>query len=139
MFNWYQYSSVCYAFLEDLENIKHLGESKWFTRGWTLQELMAPRVLVDINWQNVGTKHSLLNEISLITSIPWHLLRESSPLICNVAQRMSWASTRKTTRDEDLAYCLMGLFAVNMEILYGEGLENAFLRLQSAILQRSSD
>jgi hypothetical protein len=78
-------------------------------------------------------------QISEITAIPKNVLLGSSLLHCNVAQRMSWASTRKTTREEDMAYCLMGPFDVQMPPIYGEGSEKAFLRLQEEILKRSSD
>jgi hypothetical protein len=144
MYRWYHDSAVCYAYLSDIqeiEDMKDLSQSKWFSRGWTLQELVAPRsiILFDGQWRVIGTKHFLAEQISSITSIPKNTLLGTSPFRCNVAQRMSWASTRQTTREEDMAYCLMGLFDVHMLPIYGEGLEKAFLRLQEEILKRSSD
>jgi hypothetical protein len=141
MYHWYHDSAVCYAYLADIQEVMNLATSKWFTRGWTLQELVAPRrlILFDGQWREIGTKHLLAEQISSITTIPKNTLLGSSPLYCNVAQRMSWASMRHTSREEDMAYCLMGLFDVHMLPIYGEGLEKAFLRLQEEILKRSSD
>lgn len=148
MYRWYEESAICYAYLSDLtpstsqgifEDLKHC---RWFTRGWTLQELLAPPSVLFYNkwWQEVGTKHSLQSQISTITRIPSYVLGEGfPPQNCNVAWRFSWASNRQTTRSEDAAYCLMGLFKVNMSPLYGEGADNAFLRLQEEILKRWHD
>ena len=141
MYRWYQESALCYAYLEDVESIDKLGESRWFTRGWTLQELIAPRrlVLLGTQWRELGTKKTLADELSRITGIPKRILCGISPLHCNVAERMSWAASRLTTREEDIAYSLMGLFGVHMSPIYGEGAERAFIRLQEEILKRSSD
>jgi hypothetical protein len=141
MYRWYYESAACYAYFADIQDIKDLAASKWFIRGWNLQELVAPRrmVLLDGRWREIGTKYLFAEQISEITGIPKNVLLGSSPLHCNVAQRMSWASTRQTTREEDMAYCLMGLFDVHMPPIYGEGSEKAFLRLQEEILKRSSD
>lgn len=154
MFKWYQRSEVCYAYLSDVPNADDnhhrpdspFRRSKWFTRGWTLQELLAPKRLVffDKDWKRlpwmipprqVGVPalrlDSLIEEITGIKDLKNY---ES----CSVAQKMSWASRRVTTREEDIAYCLLGLFGVNMPPLYGEG-EKAFLRLQLEILRMSDD
>ncbi|ETI26324.1 hypothetical protein G647_03101 [Cladophialophora carrionii CBS 160.54] len=141
MFKYYSHSSVCYAYLADIENQESLEKSKWFTRGWTLQELLAPRVVIffDSLWTELGTKQSFSQQISFTTGIPEEVVLSRSVQTCNVAQRMSWASQRQTTRDEDIAYCLLGLFDVHMTPIYGEGAENAFLRLQEEILRQSSD
>ena len=90
--------------------------SKWFTRGWTLQELLAPDILIffDKNWKRIGTRESLKEEVSAITGIQ----DLSNFDRASIAQRFSWASKRETTRVEDTAYCLMGLFGVNMALLY---------------------
>lgn len=113
-----------------------LKKSNWFTRGWTLQELLAPLSVVffDKDWIDVGTKASLEEKISEITGIDDFVNFEAA---C-VAQKMSWASKRKTTRVEDMAYCLLGLFNVNMPPLYGEG-EKAFTRLQLEVLKTTDD
>jgi hypothetical protein len=109
-------------------------------RGWTLQELIAPTVLVFLNreWQKIGTKSALASEITGVTGIPIHILRGGDVHSASIAQRMSWASKRKTTRTEDLAYCLMGIFDVNMPMLYGEDVK-AFARLQEEIMKTSDD
>ncbi|EAA33114.1 HET-domain-containing protein [Neurospora crassa] len=115
--------------------------SKWFTRGWTLQELIAPSdvVFCDRLWREFGTRESLSDDIAAITGIDAGLLRMERKLgDFSVAQRMSWAATRRTTRIEDEAYCLMGLFDVNLPLLYGEG-QKAFKRLQLEIMRQCYD
>ncbi|PQE07778.1 HET domain-containing protein [Rutstroemia sp. NJR-2017a BVV2] len=144
MFEWYRKAEICYAYLSDVPCIhddrkkKHSAfrNSKWFTRGWTLQELLAPRWVefFDRNWVKIGTKASLERLIQSITNIS-HLSNFDEAC---VAQKMSWASKRQTSRLEDQAYCLMGLFEVNMPLLYGEG-QKAFLRLQLEILSSTDD
>jgi len=139
MYKWYQNSRICYAYLSDfeaspdlvMENYRSFTESRWWTRGWTLQELLAPSIVefYSVNWVEVGTKLSLHEQITEITGIDEGVLCGADPLRRNVAVRMSWAARRKTTRIEDQAYCLMGLFHVNMPLLYGEG-SRAFIRLQ---------
>lgn len=147
MFKWYQEAEVCYAFLSDvptdLDNTTldiALRKSRWFTRGWTLQELIAPAhvMFFDDNWKELGTRSSLRDAISATTSIQVNVLLGYNIKKFSIAQRMSWASRRTTTRSEDTAYCLMGLFEVNMPLLYGEG-GNAFIRLQEEIIRRSDD
>ncbi|KAL5325741.1 hypothetical protein ACEPPN_006871 [Leptodophora sp. 'Broadleaf-Isolate-01'] len=113
MFQWYQDAKECFVFLSDLKSGPNVAERlktcRWFTRGWTLQELIAPKRVrfYDDNWDYV-------------------------------AKRMSWAAHRQATRVEDRAYCLLGLFDVNMPMLYGEGMR-AFGRLQEEIIKRSND
>jgi len=152
MYSWYQRSSVCYVYLSDIdclggygwflssENAAHFKTSRWFSRGWTLQELIAPaRVeFYSRNWVELGTKASLERHLEEATGIRVEVLRGASPSICSAAERMSWASKRHTTRVEDIAYSLLGIFSVNMPLLYGEG-KNAFLRLQLEILQQNED
>jgi hypothetical protein len=144
MFRWYKGAQVCYAYLSDVaaEAIPifqletEISHSKWFQRGWTLQELLTPKHLVffNKNWQSLGTKDDLEELIIDITGI-----RDIKNFMgASVAQKMSWASNRETTRIEDRAYSLFGLFAVNLPPLYGEG-QNAFLRLQLEILRTSDD
>ncbi|KAH7139758.1 hypothetical protein B0J13DRAFT_558449 [Dactylonectria estremocensis] len=113
----------------------------WFRRGWCLQELIAPREVefYASNWTELGTKWSLRQAISDTTSIPEAiLLQEKRPGDFPVAQRMSWASKRNTTREEDMAYCLLGIFDIHMPLLYGEG-SRAFIRLQEEIMRRGID
>jgi hypothetical protein len=145
MFNWYKRSEVCYAFLSDVEGPlvpqdAHFAKSVWFTRGWTLQELIAPsRVLFySKSWDELGSRTSLNQDISAITGIDVKVLEGADPSDFSIAQRMAWASNRVTTRPEDIAYSLIGLFAVNMSLLYGEE-DRAFIRLQEEIMKDSSD
>ncbi|KAJ4377743.1 hypothetical protein N0V83_000573 [Neocucurbitaria cava] len=151
MYRWYEQSKVCYAFLSDLSGDADLedalGKCRWFKRGWTLQELIAPKfvtcltilLVYDARWNKRGVKTSLASQLSTITKINESVLRKESPLshFC-VAQKLSWAALRVTTRIEDSAYCLLGLLDLNMPLLYGEG-EKAFRRLQDQIIQSSAD
>jgi hypothetical protein len=139
MYRWYRQSKVCYAFLDHTP----WTESDWFERGWTLQELLAPGDVhfLDANWELVGTRVSSAAMISERTGIDAELLRGSPSSMLSqysVAQRMAWAANRKTTRLEDRAYSLLGLFDVTMPLIYGEG-ERAFERLQEQIIQSSDD
>lgn len=112
------------------------------TRGWTLQELLAPSEIVFFSrdWVEIGKKSTLCGILSKITRIDEKILMHVKPLeSASIAKRMSWAAHRKTTRSEDIAYCLMGIFSVNMPMLYGEGGERAFLRLQEEIMKHSDD
>jgi len=150
MYLWYQESGLCYAYLADVPSSAvdrqtrtispKFSESKWFNRGWTLQELIAPSMVIflDQEWQEIGTKSSLQSIISEITGIPDTILQRADLESASVAQRMSWASKRETARVEDLAYCLMGIFGINMPLLYGEG-ERAFTRLQEELMKVSDD
>ncbi|KAI8648415.1 HET domain-containing protein [Fusarium sp. Ph1] len=148
MYRWYQQADTCYAYLSDCsyEGVSRPGstqfqESQWFTRGWTLQELIAPAevVFLSAEWREFGTRRRLCVQVSNITKIDEGVLRNPEFLdsFC-AAKKLSWAATRKTTKLEDQAYSLMGLFDVNMPLLYGEG-NKAFLRLQTEILRTSND
>ncbi|KAI0006566.1 heterokaryon incompatibility protein-domain-containing protein [Xylariaceae sp. FL0662B] len=143
MFRWYRNAAVCYAFLADVPHDlepsrleENLGKSRWFTRGWTLQELIAPAEVVfySMDWHQVGTKSQLSTCISNITLIEETYLDGANIEFASIAQRMSWAAKRQTSRDEDVAYCLLGIFDVNMPLIYGEG-PKAFQRLQKEIMQ----
>ena len=113
------------------------------TRGWTLQELLAPKKVVffSSDWRPLGTREQWENSISAITNIHPIVLQGDLEQIarCSMAQRMSWASNRITTRKEDMAYCLLGIFEVNLPLLYDEGGERAFMRLQEEIIKESDD
>jgi hypothetical protein len=144
MFRYYAESKICYAYLEGVSSSTPdacFAESKWFTRGWTLQELIAPPHVrfLSQSWLEIGTKTELATEVSRITKVDVQTLKSSHHLYqASLAQRMSWASGRTTTRKEDLAYCLLGIFDVNMPLLYGEG-SKAFIRLQKEIMKGSTD
>lgn len=115
MYRWDQQAEICFASLSDVVSAYDLAGSVWFTRGWTLQELIAPATVKFYNyhWQFIGTKHGLQKQIGATAGIPLRASRGASPGTCSVARRMSWASHRTTRRKEDIAYCLMGLFDVN--------------------------
>ncbi|KAK7219819.1 hypothetical protein V2G26_007822 [Clonostachys chloroleuca] len=153
MYRWYAEADVCYAYLADVppagtEDIFQQGskfrQSRWFTRGWTLQELIAsPNVeFLASDWTYLGAKTGDLDFTKLlvdITGIQLEVLtREMSPQDVSVAARMHWAADRQTSRIEDIAYCLLGIFDVNMPLLYGEG-KRSFIRLQEAILAKEDD
>lgn len=156
MYTWYEGAQICYAYLEDvsvptasletplvLKGYEDLEfqKSNWFTRGWTLQELIAPGKVVFYGkeWNYLGTKKERASQISGFTRIPEKVLKEPLELeYCSVARRMSWAAGRQTTRVEDIAYCLIGLFDVHIPLLYGEGTQ-AFIRLQEEIIRTSDD
>jgi len=154
MYGWYEGSIVCYAYLEDVElalsthapedpakKDKAIRESRWFNRGWTLQELIAPTKVYffDSQWRSLGSKEELSPLLSSITTIPEDVLAQSrNRRACSVARKMTWAANRQTTRIEDVAYSLLGIFDVNMPLLYGEG-RKAFIRLQEEILKETDD
>ncbi|KAI1371065.1 HET-domain-containing protein [Hypoxylon crocopeplum] len=149
MYNWYKGSSVCYAYLadvpylgkEDDDPLRLFRQSKWFRRGWTLQELIGPRRLVFYSntWREIGDRSQLASSISAITGIEASLLQGRADLHrVSIAKKMSWAARRATTRVEDTAYCLLGLFDVNMPLLYGEGAK-AFVRLQEEVIKTTND
>ena len=152
MYRWYANSKVCYAHLHDvsepsfptklnLDKYAVSGWPEWFSRGWTLQELIAPSVVQFFNkdWLYIGDKKSLATCLSVITRVPQYILENGFPTKppC-VAQIMSWAADRITTREEDRAYSLLGLLDVNIPMLYGEG-KRAFQRLQLEIIRTSND
>jgi hypothetical protein len=145
MFRWYQEAEVCYAILEDVQDLEGFSGARWFTRGWTLQELIAPKHLIFYNskWQDIGTRDKLARTIQEITKIDEHALQGAGSLSyvrgMSLAKRMAWAANRETKRDEDIAYCLMGLLDVNMPLLYGEGGIKAFRRLQEEYLKVNPD
>ncbi|KAI1792384.1 HET-domain-containing protein [Ganoderma leucocontextum] len=146
MYAWYRDAKVCYAYLADVPTCPprqnpHFEKSRWFTRGWTLQELIAPPEVVFLSeeWRYLGTKYSLASFLEKITGIDRGVLKHEVSLdLVSVAKRMSWASKRETTRLEDEAYSLLGIFDIYMPTLYGEG-RRAFRRLQEEILRRIPD
>ena len=148
MYEWYSSADVCYAFLHDVDDSEDPRESSsafrtstWFTRGWTLQELIAPVevVFVSKDWRMIGMRRTLASTIEQVTAVDVDILLHRAPLdSVSVARRMSWAANRKTTRVEDEAYSLMGIFGIFMATIYGEG-RHAFIRLQEEILKRIPD
>ena len=148
MFAWYVQAEVCYAFLEDVSSSdvvdldnSEFTRARWHTRGWTLQELLAPAAVLFMSkgWKRLGTKRELAPLIERVTGIQQpYLTREADFREASISTRMRWAARRRTTRVEDEAYSLLGLFNINMPTLYGEG-TRAFLRLQEEIAKRSFD
>jgi hypothetical protein len=152
MFTYYSLAVVCYAYLSDVKEspawasrmaiAQSFKSSRWFTRGWTLQELLAPTNIVfySSEWTRIGTRFEWRDEIVEITGIQHSALDLGANFLSNfsIAQRMSWSANRTTTREEDIAYCLLGLFDVQMPLLYGEG-SKAFIRLQEEIMRNSDD
>ncbi|KAH7348423.1 heterokaryon incompatibility protein-domain-containing protein [Rhexocercosporidium sp. MPI-PUGE-AT-0058] len=148
MFRWYQEAKVCYVYLSDvhLEVNDNLGklviqESKWFKRGWTLQELLAPHEVkfYDSNWRLIGDKESFCPIISSITGIGVNCILDSLEVRREMYfTRISWVEDRETSKAEDIAYCLMGILDVYMPLQYGEGESKAFERLQHALVKRTS-
>ena len=150
MFPWYAGSVICYAYLADYDASNRkakMSESRWFTRGWTLQELIAPAQVrfLDMAWNRIGMKHDLWQQLTLITGIGEDVLCSPTPQHLEdvlaqlpIARKMAWAAKRETTRIEDVAYCLFGLFGVNLPLLYGEG-DRAFIRLQEEVAKNSND
>ncbi|KAL1902904.1 hypothetical protein Sste5346_000816 [Sporothrix stenoceras] len=147
MFRWYKESEVCYAYLADVPADDDLvvpgsafRKSAWFTRGWTLQELLAPDSVVfySQDWTYLDTRDKLKWVIEEVTAIDEDVLEDGKYAWANVSVKMSWAARRQTTKPEDLAYSLIGLFDVNMPLLYGEG-EKAFQRLQLEIIKETND
>ncbi|KAH3915831.1 hypothetical protein HBI56_041350 [Parastagonospora nodorum] len=143
MYRWYENSVKCYAYLQDIATSgpdTNILKSQWFTRGWTLQELIAPKdvTFYSVNWSNIGGKTQFASEISKHCGISKNVLGGGPLGDKSIAQRMRWAAGRKTSRVEDIAYSLLGIFDVNMPLLYGEG-KKAFVRLQKEIIKTSFD
>lgn len=175
MFQWYRKAKVCFVHLHDVTGLSwchtnnlepspshykiinsRLAKSDWFTRGWTLQELLAPKhvLFFSSDWDLIGSKSGdawrvyeygtpymevLATHISGITRIPLDVILGNSPVTASsVAEKMSWLSRRTTTRIEDMAYCAIGLFGIHLPLIYGEG-ERAFHRLQHEIIKVSGD
>ena len=154
MFRWYRNAAKCYVYLSDVPRDapdtddafcqqpweSAFRKSRWFTRGWTLQELIAPKSVEFFSkyWEQLGSKASLRTIIHEITGIPDKALQGVPLSDFTIAERMSWAEQRETARKEDQAYSLLGIFDVHMPLIYGEGKEHAFKRLRGVINVHSS-
>jgi hypothetical protein len=152
MFRWYQGASKCYVYLSDVQVpaevtnaqdfriswVEAFQRSRWFTRGWTLQELLAPASIEFFSKEGkeLGSRISLEQDIHKVTQIPIEALRGQSLPEFSIEERMSWAANRKTTLKEDKVYCLLGIFGVFLPLLYGEGDVYASLRLRDEIQKR---
>ena len=149
MFRWYRSATRCYIYLSDVsspvfDTNNQLSDlpfesafraSRWFTRGWTLQELLAPSSVEFFSREGnrLGDKRSLQQQIHEITGIPAQALQETFLPRFSVDERLLWSQNRQTTRKEDQAYALLGIFDVYMPLIYGEGRDNAFKRLLKEI------
>ncbi|OJT09992.1 Vegetative incompatibility protein HET-E-1 [Trametes pubescens] len=150
MFDLYRLADRCYVYLADVPDrevdsgysgMSAFARSRWHTRGWTLQELIAPKdvMFFTASWTLLGTKTSLVSTLSDVTGIDVGILTGRTPLTSvSVARRMSWAASRESTRIEDEAYSLLGIFGVHLSPIYGEG-RNAFLRFQEEIIKTTPD
>jgi hypothetical protein len=152
MFRWYQGASKCYVYLSDVQVpaevinaqdfqitwAEAFRRSRWFTRGWTLQELLAPATIEFFSKEGkwLGSRISLEQEIYKTTKIPIGALRGKSLFQFSVEERISWAANRTTTFKEDKIYCLLGIFRVFLPLMYGEGEVYATLRLREEIQKR---
>ena len=147
MYAWYQKAHACYVYLSDVNSTsldwkREFRDSRWHTRGWTLQELIAPEIVEFLfnDWSVIGSKSTLSPLLEDITGIDADVLTSKIPLSAvSVACRMSWAASRDTIRPEDHAYSLFGVFGVHLPTVYGEGRDRAFFRLQEAILTETGD
>jgi hypothetical protein len=152
MFRWYHNAAKCYVYLSDVSSSDHdqadpslqswqlaFRKSRWFTRGWTLQELIAPRSVEFFcsNGERIGDKNSLERQLYEITGITVQALRGTSLSAFSVEDRMLWAGNRQTKLEEDRAYSLLGIFDISMPLIYGEGAEKAFERLREGLFKRS--
>jgi hypothetical protein len=141
MFRWYQEAARCYVYLSDvctgisLQHQQQIENSTWFRRGWTLQELLAPKSVFFYSAEGtlLGSRGSLLQEIEAATGICSSALQGELLHQFSVETRLSWAEGRVTKRAEDAAYCLLGIFDINLPLIYGEGRRKAFIRLHREI------
>jgi hypothetical protein len=151
MFRWYREAAKCYVYLEDVRIGEHsqsselswesaFRRSRWFTRSWTLQELLAPSSVEFFSQEGkrLGDKKSLERHILESTRIPIDALRGKPLSQFSIAERMSWAERRSSIREEDQVYSLLGIFNVHMAPIYGEGKFRAFRRLQREINKSSN-
>ncbi|KAF1963968.1 HET-domain-containing protein [Bimuria novae-zelandiae CBS 107.79] len=148
MFRWYQKAQKCYVYLSDVSNFTADGDgelswrwkpafkqSQWFTRGWTLQELIAPKSVEFLSKEGdlLGSKETLKLLLHEITGIPVKALQGQPLSDHSVTERFSWAANRHTTRPEDESYCLFGIFGIHLPVIYGEGRLSAMKRLLNEI------
>ncbi|KAH8707474.1 hypothetical protein GQ44DRAFT_628736, partial [Phaeosphaeriaceae sp. PMI808] len=149
MFRWYKNARKCYVYLQDVSTMKRkvsdrdmeytwetaFRQSRWFRRGWTLQELLAPTSVQFFSqeWKKLGDKQSLVQKIHEATGIPNTALQGAPMVRFSEKERFSWIQSRETKIEEDKAYALLGIFDVEMPLCYKEGYACAFKRLQEEI------
>ncbi|EUC48006.1 hypothetical protein COCMIDRAFT_3138 [Bipolaris oryzae ATCC 44560] len=147
MFRWYRESARCYVYLSDVSSPplgtilasglqkSEVQNSEWFTRGWTLQELLAPSSVEFFSqeWEKLGDRKSLVQQVHEATGIPYLALQGGALSQFSVSDRLRWIEYRHTTCPEDKAYSLAGVVDVDLAPCYGEGVEGAFRRLHDEI------
>lgn len=141
MYNWYSHADKCYVYLPDVPTKQGqeweaaFQKSEWFERGWTLQELIAPRIVkfFSIDGQILGDKQSLQQQIHQITGVSIEVLQGKSLTEVSEQERFSWTTGRQTKVEEDAVYCLLGIFGVHMPLIYSEGYSKARARLRREI------
>ena len=146
MYRWYRDAHICIVYLAQSESLEMLGSDEWFVRGWTLQELLAPLRIKFYGpaWtpltQNSNDKNdvSVISALSQVTNIPLNDLCNFRPGPDRAWEKMTWAASRKTTRIEDVAYSLIGIFDISMTIAYGEG-DRAFKRFMAELIQNCKE
>jgi hypothetical protein len=155
MFQWYYMADKCYVYLSDVaigSCVKNnpssrqtwklaFRRSRWFTRGWTLQELLAP-ISVEFfstEGERLGEKKSMMPELQEITRISARALQGVPLSEFSIDERMSWANKCQTKREEDGAYALLGIFGIHMPLIYGEGREKSYNRLRKEIQESLKD
>ena len=148
MFSWYRLSALTMVHLSDTSDAGALTNSMWFKRGWTLQELLAPRTMLFFTrdwslYRDSSSNHkedgAILGELEQATGITLRHLTDFHPGVDDARSRLQWASTRCTTRPEDIAYSLLGVFSLHIPVLYGESAENALGRLLAEVVSKSGD
>jgi len=148
MFSWYRLSALTLVHLADVSEMGELTSSEWFKRGWTLQELLAPHTMLFFTrdwllYQDSSLNHkedsTILGELEQATGITRRHLTHFHPGVDDARSRLQWASTRCTTRPEDIAYSLLGVFGLHIPVLYGESAQNALGRLLAEVISKSGD
>ncbi|KIK21629.1 hypothetical protein PISMIDRAFT_681092 [Pisolithus microcarpus 441] len=149
MFAWYRRSALTIVHLSDVANANSFGSSEWFRRGWTLQELLAPKTVLfytqdwslykNLSCSNHKTDVNVVEELEMATGVESRFLTDFSPGTNDARSRLQWASLRCTTRPEDIAYSLFGIFDLHLPVLYGEFAEKALGRLLAEIISQSGD
>jgi hypothetical protein len=140
MFAYYRNARICYAYLVDVNKDRdNFGKSVWFTRGWTLQELLAPPEVLFFSgsWEYLGTRTVQAEGIHTATGIPEGVIKGTTSIHdIDVEERMTWSTPRTTSKPQDLAYCLFGILKVSIQPNYEEAVDKAFIRLQEACYEK---
>jgi len=144
MFRWYRNAEICYVYLSDVtksDEQSAFRESRWFKRGWTLQELIAPKSVefFSRNKGRIGDKESLKLQIHEITGIDIQALQGTPLSRFSFDERRLWMESRETKLEEDMAYALLGVLGIHMPVIYGEGREHAFIRLEEEFFKFSKN